>query len=226
MHLLHTHIQDMPQLIFISENHTNIHINANAVHIWQLSLNDIMDTKYHTLLSEAEHLVAASFATLKLSERYKHIHGWMRFVLSKYLKMKPESIKLKNSYSGKPSLEEGDVHFNLSHCDSLALLAICKTMQVGIDVEDMRHLPESIHIARQYFSEDEICWITDAQDQDRSFLRCWVCREAILKATGEGLKNVADIKIIPHKEWLYSGKNAAVIECSLLTGQIVAIATI
>ncbi|MFR1532787.1 MAG: 4'-phosphopantetheinyl transferase family protein [Bilophila wadsworthia] len=63
---------------------------------------------------------------------------------------------------------------------------------VGVDVEPVRPLPEAMLIACRWFSAPEIRWIAASDDRDRAFLRCWVCREAFLKATGEGLGRPLD----------------------------------
>ena len=82
-----------------------------------------------------------------------------------------------------PGSRTASLHFNLAHSDSLALLAVRQDAPVGVDVEPVRPLPEAMLIACRWFSAPEIRWIAASDDRDRAFLRCWVCREAFLKAT-------------------------------------------
>jgi len=60
----------------------------------------------------------------------------MRAILSKYLNFRPEDVAFKYGPSDKPYLADvGDLHFNFSHSDDLALIAIRRGELMGIDVE-------------------------------------------------------------------------------------------
>jgi 4'-phosphopantetheinyl transferase len=83
---------------------------------------------------------------------------------------------------GKPWVEGGP-HFNLSHTRDLALIAVCATREVGIDVEraDRRAhaVPRSLTPAeRELLGEDPTA---------RALLQTWCRKEALAKAIGRGL---------------------------------------
>ena len=60
--------------------------------------------------------------------------------------------------------------------------------------------------------------------RDRAFLRCWVCREAFLKATGEGLGRPLDsFALHPCGDTLRLD-GAALAECTPLAGHVAAVA--
>ena len=104
------------------------------------------------------------------------------------------------------------------------LLAVRQDAPVGVDVEPVRPLPEAMLIACRWFSAPEIRWIAASDDRDRAFLRCWVCREAFLKATGEGLGRPLDsFALHPCGDTLRLD-GAALAECTPLAGHVAAVA--
>lgn len=136
----------------------------------------------------------------------------------------PETLRFRSGPDGKPRLAHGSLHFNLAHSDSLALLAVRQDAPVGVDVEPVRPLPEAMLIACRWFSAPEIRWIAASDDRDRAFLRCWVCREAFLKATGEGLGRPLDsFALHPCGDTLRLD-GAALAECTPLAGHVAAVA--
>jgi 4'-phosphopantetheinyl transferase len=61
----------------------------------------------------------------------------LRGVLGRYLRQDPAGIELRTGSLGKPMLaEKGEsLRFNLSHSGDLALVAIARGREVGVDVE-------------------------------------------------------------------------------------------
>ena len=88
---------------------------------------------------------------------------------------------------GKPFIEgHPEIHFNLSHCREAVVCAL-SDHPVGIDVEAVRHYKESL--ARYTMNEEELRQILTAERPDVAFTRLWTMKEAVLKRTGEGLRN-------------------------------------
>lgn len=88
---------------------------------------------------------------------------------------------------GKPSIVgHPEIHFNLSHCREAVVCAL-SDHPVGIDVEAVRHYKESL--ARYTMNEEELRQILTAERPDVAFTRLWTMKEAVLKRTGEGLRN-------------------------------------
>jgi 4'-phosphopantetheinyl transferase len=84
----------------------------------------------------------------------------------------------------------------------LALYAIARDRELGIDLERIRPLPDAEKIAQRFFSAREhtmICSLPTSK-QHEAFFHCWTCKEAYLKATGDGLSgslNQVDILLAP-----------------------------
>ncbi len=121
----------------------------------------------------------------------------LRRILSRKLGLSPEEIAFVVSENGKPYLENGGYHFNVSHSGNIVAVAVNKDCPVGIDVEKIR--PVSAGIAKRVFSESDICFvfdgllIPDGKIEDcemlTRFFKVWTYKEAFVKMTGEGISD-------------------------------------
>ncbi|MFO7596775.1 MAG: 4'-phosphopantetheinyl transferase superfamily protein [Desulfocurvibacter africanus] len=128
--------------------------------------------------------------------RFIRARGWLRRILGGYLGCAPREVSLVRLPGGKPCLAHGELRFNLSHTDVRALLAVSAEYTLGVDVEEICPVPEAMLLARRWFSKEEMRWINESGDKERAFLRCWVCREAVLKAWGTGLAISLDALVL------------------------------
>lgn len=88
---------------------------------------------------------------------------------------------------GKPSIiGHPDIHFNLSHCREAAVCVV-SDRPVGVDIESIRSYKDSL--VRYTMNEDEIAQITQSLHPEEAFTRLWTMKEAVLKLSGEGLRN-------------------------------------
>jgi phosphopantetheinyl transferase len=69
------------------------------------------------------------------------------------------------------------------------VLAVSLTRPVGIDLEQLRDLPDAKAVAAEMFSaEEQSAWASlPVAQQTRAFMRLWTRKEACLKAWGVGL---------------------------------------
>lgn len=98
----------------------------------------------------------------------------------------PESRQefVYNRY-GKPSLKEiYGCHFNISHCEELAVCATAEN-PVGVDAEKIRKFPE--HVLRRCFTEREIKFVRENSSPETAFFQLWTLKESLVKAIGKGL---------------------------------------
>ena len=89
---------------------------------------------------------------------------------------------------GKPAfLNHPEIHFNLSHSDTLVACALSDT-PVGVDVQHLVKLREGL--VRYTMSDEEIA-VFEALDNDDAkqllFTQLWTLKESYAKATGRGL---------------------------------------
>lgn len=81
------------------------------------------------------------------------------------------------------------IQFNLAHSQDLALVAVTRLGPVGVDVEQLQPINDAAELGRQFFSEREST-ILDAlpiAERPAAFFNLWTRKEALLKATGEGI---------------------------------------
>ena len=126
-------------------------------------------------------------------ERYAVAHTNLRRILGEYLNESPERICFRANRFGKPELaREASVNFSLSHCRSIAVLAVANGQPVGVDVEDVK--PVEPEVAGTHFSAIELSNLNRLHGDAwlSGFYRCWTRKEAILKAEGVGLSRALD----------------------------------
>ena len=88
---------------------------------------------------------------------------------------------------GKPFIiGHPDIHFNLSHCREAAICVIADR-PVGVDIESIREYKDTL--AHYTMNDEELARITQSPDPAREFIRFWTMKEAVLKLSGEGIRN-------------------------------------
>jgi 4'-phosphopantetheinyl transferase len=172
-------------------------INPHESHIWKVDLRCEITTEMNASLSRDEHDRAARFHFEKDRQRFRIAHASLRIILGRYLGLPPDSLAFGQTEYGKPFLTNPEAEgflFNLSHSKDLALLAVTREREVGIDVEFMRSDFATSDVAEHFFSVAEVYTFTglDADCRTQGFFNCWTRKEAYIKARGEGLSLALD----------------------------------
>ena len=175
----------------------------DEVHIWQQSL---VVSPHHVqrlsaLLSQDEHQRANRFRRQIDRQQYIVGRGSLRHILSQYLHLNPEQIQFGYSSLGKPFLVTNNVpsslQFNLSHSGRQMLVAVSAGSRIGIDLEYAHRNLEALALSKRYFSPREQQLLsTSSHSQSTCFLQLWTCKEALLKASGSGLRDLDRIKVL------------------------------
>ena len=169
---------------------------GGEVHVWRasLSIDEATLRDLDSTLAEPERARAALFIFEQDRDRYIAARGILRDLLGKYLQCAPQSIEFVYGPHGKPAVVSaalrGAICFNLSHSHGLAVVAIAREREVGIDVELIRPEFAGEEIARRYFSAKEIAELRGlpVELQAEGFFLCWTRKEAYIKAKGDGLQ--------------------------------------
>jgi len=105
--------------------------------------------------------------------------------------MAPSAIGGGRDTSGGDS---GGLRFNLAHSHRLALCAVTRGREVGIDLEYVRADLADERIAERFFSTREVAALRAVPKGARlqAFFNCWTRKEAYVKARGEGLSMPLD----------------------------------
>ena len=173
----------------------SLSLSGEEVHVWRASLNlpgPCIQRMLQTLAPE-ERERADRFRFAEHRERYIAGRGLLRNILSRYLNEEPDDIEFCYNRQGKPALKAlhgaPDFRFNLSHSSTLALYAVARNREVGVDVESVRSDLPHEEIAEHFFSAREIAALRNlpVHLRDEGFFNCWTRKEAYLKARGDGL---------------------------------------
>lgn len=166
----------------------------DAVHVWRIDPAATAPAAELLPALEAEERQRADrFHFARDRDRFIVTRGMLRRILARYLIAAPEAVRFRYGSHGKPTLapdQNGtDLRFNLSHTEGLALLAVARAREVGIDVERVRPGFASEEIAERFFAPAEVRALRalPRDRQDDAFFACWTRKEAYVKARGEGL---------------------------------------
>ena len=168
--------------------------SSDEIHVWWVSLQ-LPAADLHTLaqtLAPDEHARVSRLYFARDRRRFIAGRGLLRTILSRYLGAAPGQLQLCYGPRGKPALATpggSRLRFNLSHSHDLALLAVTRYREIGVDLEYVRPSAAGDQIAARYFSlkEQEQLQGLPAHEKLMGFWNCWTRKEAFIKACGDGL---------------------------------------
>lgn len=170
-------------------------LRAGVVHLWMFSLDqsEMVLNYCSSLLSEDEKVRAAKFYFAGSRRQFILVRGALRNLLGAYLGMDPEQVEFAYEQHGKPMLKDGispqPIRFNVSHAEDWGVTALCLEQRVGVDIEYIRAMPDMNDLARRFFTANESTLLEsfEGEEKNQIFYKLWTCKEAYLKASGEGL---------------------------------------
>lgn len=169
-------------------------LSADEIHVWRANLRvpgQQLESYYHTL-SLDERTRAAKFHFSKDHNDFVAARGILRNILARYLGQDAAALRFCYNSAGKPAVmpvpQNRELQFNLAHSHGLALYAFACS-PVGIDLEWIQPWRYDPEIAEMLFSSRERSELMNLPEQERAeaFFRNWVCKEAYVKARGQGL---------------------------------------
>jgi 4'-phosphopantetheinyl transferase len=173
-------------------------LRQGEIHVWTAQLLDDDDVAAGLIgvLDEDEKARAARFRFAQHRRHFVQSHGMMRRVLAAYAGIDAAALTFRYNPHGKPSLAHPahDLHFSLSHSADCCMLAIRRGNPIGIDVEQLRDLPDVLDVARRQFtrSESQLLSRLPAAARRDAFFALWTQKEAIVKALGGSLADYLD----------------------------------
>lgn len=169
-------------------------LGPGEVHVWAVRLDPSPDRVegLGRSLAPDEWERANRFRFEKHRRQYVVGRGALRMLLAAYTGTRPELVRFSYGPRGKPFLaspEPGDLQFNLSNSDELALVGFVRGPEIGVDVEFLKPMPDCDQISERFFSESErkVLRTIPFPAKEEAFFNCWTRKEAYLKAVGEGL---------------------------------------
>lgn len=125
----------------------------------------------------------------------------LRQLLSIHLQRPADQLRWQKAAHGKPFLADGSCHFNLTHSENLAALAI-SSQELGLDIEDRTRRVEYLALGQRFFAAAESKELEQAADPREFFFEVWTAKEAYIKALGDGLSHPLDQFLTRHRgQW-------------------------
>lgn len=165
------------------------------IHIPEV-INEIHRLKAE-LLSKNEKERINRFKFTEDKERFSTARVVLKLLLENISGISLAALDFNFSPSGKPYFK--NIEFNLSHSENYVLIAL-SNKPVGIDIEIPKENFDFEPILKNTFGSDEINYINSHIPRKESFLTLWTRKEALLKATGEGLTDeLTSISVLDEK---------------------------
>ena len=165
--------------------------------VWWACPGDVRPD-HDALLGDADLVRRARLACPADQQRLTAGAAIARLVLGTALGTPPAALRIDRtctscgSQHGRPRLVDAEgLHFSVSHSGHCVVVAVLPGSPVGVDVEHVGDFApgELGELAGCALPDDERAHLArlPAAEQPRAFTVCWVRREAVLKATGQGL---------------------------------------
>lgn len=184
-----------PRVIHGQRSENIVIPNAGQIHAWYAVTSRLEDDVHYLIrhLSSDELNRASSYC--RESDRTEFIvrRAALRHILGAYVDAKPQELQFGYGAFGKPALEGTNVPqrltFNLSHSSDLTIVAVGSNFELGVDVENVRFIPEYERIVEHFFPRGLApLFRSDSRVAEKIefFYQCWTRMEAIAKASGFG----------------------------------------
>lgn len=122
---------------------------------------------------------------LQVVSRYQR-----RKILANALNQCPDSLVFSQTAWGKPIIwQHEQLGFNQSHTSSLYSLAWSHdTAHLGLDIENKNRVINPAALAQRILTAAEYQYFLQASDPQAYVLKLWTIKEAVLKASGLGIR--------------------------------------
>jgi 4'-phosphopantetheinyl transferase len=140
---------------------SKLELDPDQVHVWLVPLDDPVRKRRRQLAQRAQ-----------------------RQILAAYLAVDPDAIELELGEYGKPRLAGGELRFNLSHSGPVAMLALSRELELGIDIQGPHPATGKPWFAGRVCTARELEQL-GPDPKPAELLRLWARKEAVIKARGD-----------------------------------------
>jgi 4'-phosphopantetheinyl transferase len=219
-----------------------------AADLWWARRQDVSD-RLTGLLDETERRRWAAYRRREDRERFLAGCALAKAALARYTGQRPADVRFDRTCGqcgephGKPVIESGGIEHSVTHAGDLVAVAVAGA-PVGVDVEQLdrgsRPLggdgdPESLARLVMSAAEQATLSAVPPGDRARAFLVAWTRKEAVTKATGDGLRAAfrdvvvaADARPPRLVSWPYSRspREVSLLDLDVDPGYVAALAVI
>lgn len=183
-------------------------LDDGEVQVWRLRV-DLEGQSREAASAIAEAVIAEEYERAarfrQEADRQRFLQGrlLLRTFLGHHLGIAPRDVSFLKGEFGKPEVQRqveaggsaaaaaraGILRFNLAHSGEWLLFGLARDRELGVDVEQHRVMSDAIDIARRFFAPPEVAALEalDPALHHDTFFRVWTRKEAIVKATGQGI---------------------------------------
>lgn len=201
-------------------------LRGNEVHLWQL----VADRNNISKLTGEEAGRCARIVDEGQRIAYATTQRGLRRIAARYRNCHENEIEFQARMHGKPYINGGP-EFNLTHTAG-HIVAAFSLSEVGIDIEAADRRVHGEDLARKFFAPAENARIGShpAPERNRAFLRHWICKEAMVKLSGDGIYlGLRDANVewdeAGHPHGAYRGRQVWLQEFSPAKGLLAALAS-
>lgn len=189
----------------------SLNLSHENIDVWLCDLKKLSNNidEFYSVLSEDEQERAEKLKIEDKRHQYIITRGSLRKCLGLLTEADPTVFKFKYLKHGKPVLEESsqyaDISFNVSHSNDIALVAISRKQNIGIDVEKINYETDHQALVTRFFSKAEQAEFNTYSESTKAkaFCACWTRKESFIKATGDGVTyglDTFDITVDPEEQ--------------------------
>lgn len=179
---------------------------SGLCHLWRLPLElpAALLAGLEEVLCDQERARANAFKVPVPRRHFIATRGVLRLLLARYLGVPATACRFEYGAFGKPMLADPvtRLRFNVSHSGEQALFAFAETVDIGVDLEWRRAIPDLAPLAAMILSPRQLPrWQhLPAEDRSRALHDAWARKEAVIKAVGAGLSvdlHTLDVGFLP-----------------------------
>ena len=171
-------------------------LREGACHLWWARRSDA-HPELAELLDREERRRATAFYHSADRDRFTVGRALTRLALATYLAEPPGGILIDSKCDrcgrphGKPRLASGagGIELSISHSGERVVVAVACDSPLGVDVEPVPPYLATEELAAQVLTAEEVAVLSSLEEAERAtaFLTYWTRKEAVAKATGQGL---------------------------------------
>jgi 4'-phosphopantetheinyl transferase len=175
-------------------------LEDGVTYAWWIDLHGAseMVDRVMQLLSPEERSRAGRIVDREVHREFVMTRSAVRLLLARYIGCTPKELPLVTGRYGKLAIDKvgTGIEFNVAHSHGLALICFSRDRHVGVDLEYIRNMPDLQLMGMLTMTSGERAAISADSEPLEAFFRCWVRKEAVVKAAGVGLSaSLCDVEV-------------------------------
>lgn len=187
MAFCHVSCADLPAVFWLPWPGFAAANDAVAVFRFQLPERTFISPEFFALLQPDEVNRAERYHRAEDRQRFIYARALLRVLTGSYTRQNSKQVRFTKDANNKPVLVGNTGwQMNVSHSGGWILLAVGK-VSLGVDVEQIQPQFSFNDILTTSFSLAEQAYVGAGPDSRRRFYQVWTRKEALVKATGNGM---------------------------------------